>query len=73
MSQTQTQPEAGYLLPKDGGMIDVWWPYQPQVGRYTIKIGGEQGTGACSSSSAGTGAVARRPRTSTMARTRPST
>jgi quercetin dioxygenase-like cupin family protein len=45
MSQTQTQPEAGYLLPKDGGMIDVWWPYQPQVGRYTIKIGGEQGGG----------------------------
>jgi len=45
MTQTQTQPEAGYLLDKDSGVIDVWWPYQPQVGRYTGKIGGEQTDG----------------------------
>jgi quercetin dioxygenase-like cupin family protein len=26
-------------------VIDVWWPYQPQVGRYTVKIGSEQAGG----------------------------
>jgi quercetin dioxygenase-like cupin family protein len=46
MTQTQVQLEAGYLLPKDSGVIDVWWPYQPQVGRYTVKIGSEQTEGS---------------------------
>ena len=45
MTQTETQLEAGYLLPKDSGVIDVWWPYQPQVGRYTVKIGADQTDG----------------------------
>jgi quercetin dioxygenase-like cupin family protein len=48
MTQTQEQLEAGYLLPKDGGVVDVWWPYQPQVGRYTVKIGSEQTEGGLS-------------------------
>lgn len=48
MTKTQTPLEAGYLLPKVGGVIDVWWPYQPQVGRYTVKIGGEQTDGRLS-------------------------
>jgi quercetin dioxygenase-like cupin family protein len=45
MTQIQEQLEAGYLLAKDTGVIDVWWPYQPQVGRYTVKIGAEQTAG----------------------------
>jgi quercetin dioxygenase-like cupin family protein len=45
MTQTREQLEAGYLLSKDSGVIDVWWPYQPQVGRYTVKIGSEQTAG----------------------------
>jgi mannose-6-phosphate isomerase-like protein (cupin superfamily) len=48
MTQTEEQLEAGYLLSKDGSAIDVWWPYQPQVGRYTIKIGSEQAEGRLS-------------------------
>jgi quercetin dioxygenase-like cupin family protein len=32
----------GYLLARDEGVIDVWWPYQPQVGRYTTKLAAEQ-------------------------------
>jgi mannose-6-phosphate isomerase-like protein (cupin superfamily) len=45
MTQTQEQLEAGYLLSEDSGVIDVWWPYQPQVGRYTVKIGADQADG----------------------------
>lgn len=48
MTQTQAQLEAGYLLPKDGGVIDVWWPYQPQVGRYTVKLAAEHTDGRLS-------------------------
>jgi quercetin dioxygenase-like cupin family protein len=42
------QFDAGYLLPKDGGVIDLWWPYQPRVGRYTIKLAAEQNGGRLS-------------------------
>jgi quercetin dioxygenase-like cupin family protein len=35
----------GYLLPRDDGVIDVWWPYQPQVGRYTTKVAAEHTDG----------------------------
>lgn len=45
MTETQERLGAGYLLSKDEGVIDVWWPYQPQVGRYTTKIGSEQTEG----------------------------
>lgn len=45
MAQTKAQPEAGYVLDKDSGVIGVWWPYQPQVGRYTVKMGTEQADG----------------------------
>jgi quercetin dioxygenase-like cupin family protein len=45
MTQTQEQLDADYLLDKDSGVVDVWWPYQPQVGRYTAKIGAEQTDG----------------------------
>ena len=45
MTQTQAELETGYLLEKDNGVIEVWWPYQPQVGRYTVKIGSEQTEG----------------------------
>lgn len=48
MTQTQEALGAGYLLSKDSGMIDVWWPYQPQVGRYSVKIGSEQTDGRLS-------------------------
>ena len=46
MAQTQEQLDIGYVLRKEAGLIDLWWPYQPLVGRYTIKIGSEQ-TGGC--------------------------
>jgi quercetin dioxygenase-like cupin family protein len=45
MTQTQTELDAGYLLDKDSGVLDVWWPYQPLVGRYTVKIGADQTDG----------------------------
>jgi mannose-6-phosphate isomerase-like protein (cupin superfamily) len=48
MTQTQEQLEAGYWLSKNSGVIDVWWPYQPRVGRYTVKIGSEQTEGRLS-------------------------
>jgi quercetin dioxygenase-like cupin family protein len=46
MTQTEGRLEPGYVLSKDRGLIDVWWPYQPQVGRYTAKIGSEQSGGS---------------------------
>jgi mannose-6-phosphate isomerase-like protein (cupin superfamily) len=45
MSQAQVNLEAGFVLDKNSGVIDVWWPYQPQVGRYTVKIGAGQADG----------------------------
>jgi quercetin dioxygenase-like cupin family protein len=35
----------GYRLARDEGVIDVWWSYQPQVGRYTTKVAAEQTDG----------------------------
>ena len=29
------------LLSKDQGVTDLWWPYGPSVGRYTIKSDGD--------------------------------
>jgi len=48
MVQIKEELEGGYLLAEDSGLIDVWWPYQPQVGRYTVKIGAEQTEGRLS-------------------------
>jgi quercetin dioxygenase-like cupin family protein len=48
MTQTRKHLDAGYRLSRESGVIDVWWPYQPQVGRYTIKIGSEQTDGRLS-------------------------
>ena len=45
MIETQEQVRGGYLLRKNSGVVDLWWPYQPQVGRYTVKIGSEQTDG----------------------------
>jgi mannose-6-phosphate isomerase-like protein (cupin superfamily) len=45
MTQTKEQLKGGYLLPKDSGVIDVWWPYQPQVARYTVKVAWEETDG----------------------------
>jgi quercetin dioxygenase-like cupin family protein len=39
---TTTRP---YRLGKDEGVNDLWWPYGPAVGRYTVKAGGEQSDG----------------------------
>ena len=70
MRQTK---EAGYLLDRDSGVVDVWWPYQPHTGRYTGKIGAEQTDGRlfqllCRDRRGGA-----RPFTPTAARTRRST
>jgi mannose-6-phosphate isomerase-like protein (cupin superfamily) len=34
------------LLAKDEGVSDLWWPYGPVVGRYTIKTTAEQTRGS---------------------------
>jgi quercetin dioxygenase-like cupin family protein len=34
------------ILSKDEGVHDLWWPYGPSVGRYTIKTTGEQTQGS---------------------------
>jgi quercetin dioxygenase-like cupin family protein len=38
---------APYVLPKDAGVIDVWWPFNPApvVGRLSTKVTGEQTQG----------------------------
>jgi mannose-6-phosphate isomerase-like protein (cupin superfamily) len=38
-SPTTTTP---YSLAQDAGVADLWWPYGPAVGRYTIKAAAEQ-------------------------------
>jgi quercetin dioxygenase-like cupin family protein len=35
----------GYVLARGEGVIDVWWPYQPELGRYTTKVAAEQTDG----------------------------
>jgi quercetin dioxygenase-like cupin family protein len=45
MTPTQDQLDAGYLLRRNRGVLDVWWPYQPEVGRYTGKVAAEQTNG----------------------------
>lgn len=44
MELTVNEP---YVLPKDAGVIDVWWPFNPApvVGRYSTKVTGEQTRG----------------------------
>lgn len=37
-----TSTTAPALLAKDEGVTDLWWPYGPCVGRYTIETGAEQ-------------------------------
>lgn len=39
---TSTRP---YILDSEQGITDLWWPYGPVVGRYTIKAGAEQTDG----------------------------
>lgn len=39
---TVTEP---YRLDRDQGITDLWWPYGPSTGRYTIKAGAEQSAG----------------------------
>lgn len=34
-----------YVLPKDAAVSDLWWPFGPVVGRYSIKTSGEQTEG----------------------------
>lgn len=36
-----------YSLPKDEGIIDVWWPFgpAPKVSRWSVKVSGEQTDG----------------------------
>ena len=44
MELTVNEP---YVLPKDAGMMDVWWPFNPApvVGRLSTKVTGEQTQG----------------------------
>ena len=41
----QTTANAPYAFPKDVGVTDVWWPFGPVVGRYSIKTTAEQTDG----------------------------
>ena len=42
MEITTNEP---YVLPKDVGVTDVWWPFGPVVGRYSIKTTAQQTEG----------------------------
>ena len=42
---TATRTAATHLT-KDEGLADLWWPYGPSVGRYTIKTTAEQTAGS---------------------------
>jgi mannose-6-phosphate isomerase-like protein (cupin superfamily) len=43
MAQTQQQLSGGYLLAKEAGLTDIWFP--PTAGRYTFKTAAEQTEG----------------------------
>jgi mannose-6-phosphate isomerase-like protein (cupin superfamily) len=40
-----TSTRSPYALTKDAGVPDLWWPYGPSVGRYSLKATGEQTDG----------------------------
>jgi quercetin dioxygenase-like cupin family protein len=45
-TRSNTAVAAGaYTLRRGVGVIDVWWPYMPQAGRYTTKVAAEQTEG----------------------------
>ena len=39
---TAAQP---YVMRRGTGVTDLWWPYSPAAGRYTVKVSGEQTRG----------------------------
>ena len=41
----KTSTSRPYALGRDQGVADLWWPYGPAVGRYSIKVSGEQTEG----------------------------
>lgn len=41
----KTAAGQAYALPRNTGVTDVWWPFGPVVGRYSIKVSGEQTEG----------------------------
>jgi quercetin dioxygenase-like cupin family protein len=43
MAQIQEQLRSGYMLPRDTGLTDIWFP--PTAGRYTTKTAAEQTEG----------------------------
>jgi quercetin dioxygenase-like cupin family protein len=45
---TRSTIPAPALLAKDEGVPDLWWPYGPNTGRYTLKTTGAQTGGALS-------------------------
>lgn len=45
MPATADITRSGYRAAKDDGIADLWWPYGPVVGRYTIKAAAEQSQG----------------------------
>lgn len=45
MPATADITRSGYSAAKDDGIADLWWPYGPVVGRYTIKAAAEQSQG----------------------------
>jgi quercetin dioxygenase-like cupin family protein len=45
MSAITTAARSPYALAKDAGVADLWWPYGPAAGRYTIKSATDQTEG----------------------------
>jgi quercetin dioxygenase-like cupin family protein len=46
MTTTYNTQSSAYVLGKDEGVTDLWWPYGPTVGRYTIKTDAERSRGS---------------------------
>jgi mannose-6-phosphate isomerase-like protein (cupin superfamily) len=42
MSAIKTTAGDAYTLTADAGVSDFWWPFGPDVDRYTFKVSGEQ-------------------------------
>jgi quercetin dioxygenase-like cupin family protein len=45
MTTTPIPAGQAYKLDKDAGVTDLWWPFGPVTGRYTMKVTGDQTEG----------------------------
>ena len=45
ITSEKNSAQKGYALSENEGVADLWWPYGPDVGRYTTKVASEQTDG----------------------------